>query len=544
MQLKTTNLTESLSFIPMFCPPRLSQIICDYLILLRKVEILLYEQLAIGRTPESVVPLKEFFLVAGSSHIDPDPFGRLLEHYTQKYLGCRLGRRSWRHIAKAIKREYVPANFHAFIEGDEVGDQAAGHHSSEAARTYARVHGELAFLTTDRMKVFFDFSCLWHNALGIGSQPRPEAISLVRSRQSWVSNNNANRSISLSDVEQIEEAVQSPARHAGSQAADIPQLIAAEVKTVIEDAVKDTIQTTCREELSSLKDSLQKTIRESVAQFKAACASILQDVNTTRTAAQDALQSPVQQRNSLPPSSAPQPSLPAVSSQDYATPPLGQRWPSNQPLIPPSLSPSQPSNSSLDPELCIPSSASTSRSQSSHFHQQSVARPLPSASQLPSIHSTPAQLRPIPPPPSQRPAGPSQSNGSRLETTSGFALALLRKALGDQNAQFLSFAQEEMVRRARDGKENFICVIPTGGGKSALWNVPIQADDEEHKTTIVLSPYLSLTHDQLQRLASQNISAGFWGMNRGGQIPDYAVLFASYEHLESSSFLSCVLLPY
>lgn len=599
MQLKTTNLTESLNFIPMFCPPRLSQILCDYLILIRRIEIIVCENIQIYSSGSEAEVRKEYFLVRHGARLDPDHFGRLFARYTDAYFGCRMTRRTFRHVAKGVKREYCPAMFHHLIESDEIGDSSSGHNSYQAAKTYGRVFGELAFLTTDRLHTYWQWGCSWHNALGVGEKPRPLALSLSNNQHWTVTNNNANRSIPI-DAPQQNEGVSQQDLHISNvqgrqphlhsidtndQVANEPQQMInrlqpsiVEMRTVMEKTLKDSFGVVCGQELEVMKTALQDVVTKGIADFKAAVAEVLNDANINSIVARRALSSPIldnaQPANS--PLHSPSPrhdSQSAIGSYNRCpTPPLAQRQQPGQHLCPSTQSQPQP-------QMPSPSPIADSQSSSLHFTEPTLSRPHPPAPEWPTSNSSafpwgpyrapldrsslPSQptidpqqmpirhsnqslsLGPLPPWPAAPLSALSSSTPSQHtvqykagepKTTASYALSLLRKSLNNPNATFRSAAQEEMVRRAKDCYENFVCIIPTGGGKSALWSVPIRDQADARKTTVVLTPFVSLAQDQVQHLSSQNVNVGFWNVTIIGSIPQYTVLFASFEHMKSIAF--------
>jgi len=63
--------------------------------------------------------------------------------------------------------------------------------------------------------------------------------------------------------------------------------------------------------------------------------------------------------------------------------------------------------------------------------------------------------------------------------------------------------QKEIISDILNNK-NVFAILPTGGGKSLLYQFPATFSK---KTTIVVSPLISLMNDQCQYLNSKNIAA-------------------------------------
>ncbi|KAK7685124.1 hypothetical protein QCA50_011964 [Cerrena zonata] len=457
-RLKTTKIKDALDFIPMLCPHRLEKILLDYLILLRPIESLLAEQ---GTCNMQLATLyEEYFFVAYNQHTTADAFGRALEEISENYFGCRLTRRSWRHMCIALKREYLPSIYQQYII-DEVGDLASGHGSQEAIRTYARVFGELAFLTSDRMREFRKFCELWHDLLGLGQGPLPAAQSLLKERR-WSGQGSG---------------------YSGSGSMPLQSFLD-DLQSSIGIVIQDSLQTICKEHFNKVDSTIQNAIANGILEIQANLGA-----RTLNSNAQ-----------------APNPHQPSSLPLSYPTP--AQR--------PPPLDRSLP---------CRPDSPAS---------QDYWADTIPD-----SVFTTPASDNQNTAidyfvPPAQHETAPIQ----RPLTSSHTALTLLRRALKDPNAIFRSDIQELMCRHALDRYENIVVVLPTGGGKSMLWDVPVQSDGEKNMTTIVLAPYISLLYDQARRSEEKGIKHAIWKQKGKNREEQYQLMFGSYENIGSTAFRS------
>src|SRR5882724_4324238 len=72
--------------------------------------------------------------------------------------------------------------------------------------------------------------------------------------------------------------------------------------------------------------------------------------------------------------------------------------------------------------------------------------------------------------------------------------------------------QEEIIRSVLDGKDT-LALLPTAGGKSVCFQVPVMA---RPGIGLVISPLIALMRDQVDRLRRKNITAFalYSGMNR------------------------------
>ena len=531
MQLKTTNLKEALDFIPMFCPPCLSRILCNYLILLRGIEITLSQQITHLAKANCAATYQEYFLVSMGKHMDSDAFGHIFADITFIYFGVRLTKRPYRHMSVATKREYISPVFHSFLLEDDVGDQAAGHGSFEATRTYARVQGDLPFLTTDRIYQFRKFSEAWHNVLHLGAEMPPEPISIRKSRQWAALNNNISQSTSM-DCTRSNPINASPsslhqeeADHlivVDQQPIKISQQMMDQICTAVENRVKTSVQAILTEELADLKTAIQD-VTKSITNIHTTYPNSIASQHTGSSSHDNYPISPLAQHQiyrrssdelstqlSIPPT-------PELSSSGNPTP--FSSYTAQIPTV--SHRPTSPLQIASKP--IVPKESMTS-----------------SQSQLPSTSSYSLPLSS--PLLAAEPYDELEYATSRVQTPADYALKLLQKALDDPNATFRSPAQEEMVRRALDCSESFICIIPTGGGKSALWNAPVYDSRESSMTTIVLEPFLSLIADQLHHLTSTGVKACMWKAqmvnNSDAYLGNYRVIFASFESMGTIPFKS------
>ncbi|CAM3916651.1 DNA helicase RecQ [Mesobacillus zeae] len=102
--------------------------------------------------------------------------------------------------------------------------------------------------------------------------------------------------------------------------------------------------------------------------------------------------------------------------------------------------------------------------------------------------------------------------------------------------------QEQAIVSALNGK-NTVCIMPTGGGKSIVYQIPALMSQG---TTLVISPLISLMKDQVDTLRQLGISAAYINSSlsaaeaaetlEAAVYGEYKLLYVAPERLESSDF--------
>ena len=93
--------------------------------------------------------------------------------------------------------------------------------------------------------------------------------------------------------------------------------------------------------------------------------------------------------------------------------------------------------------------------------------------------------------------------------------------------------QKEIISDILNNK-NVFAILPTGGGKSLLYQFPATFSK---KTTIVVSPLISLMNDQCQYLNSKNIAAVCLNSESSvtmSQYKNYTIIYTTPEYLTSN----------
>jgi hypothetical protein len=109
--------------------------------------------------------------------------------------------------------------------------------------------------------------------------------------------------------------------------------------------------------------------------------------------------------------------------------------------------------------------------------------------------------------------------------------------------KFRSKAQEEMVNLAFSGTQNFVGILPTGGGKSLVFLLPAFADsimpssDGKIKKTLVIVPNKALLTDTLRKAQEFNIPCAQWTVGTDPRVTsNCSLILLAIETLASNRF--------
>ncbi|MCY7996622.1 DNA helicase RecQ [Bacillus spizizenii] len=108
----------------------------------------------------------------------------------------------------------------------------------------------------------------------------------------------------------------------------------------------------------------------------------------------------------------------------------------------------------------------------------------------------------------------------------------------------LRSGQEEAIRSVTEARQNTVCIMPTGGGKSICYQIPALMFEG---TTIVISPLISLMKDQVDALEEAGINAAYINSTQSNQEiyerlnglkeGTYKLFYITPERLTSTEFI-------
>jgi superfamily II DNA helicase RecQ len=111
----------------------------------------------------------------------------------------------------------------------------------------------------------------------------------------------------------------------------------------------------------------------------------------------------------------------------------------------------------------------------------------------------------------------------------------LRLGLKDTGATFKNKEQRELFKTALGRAENCIAILPTGGGKSICFEVPVSSEPTG-MCTVVLVPFVSLTQDMLRRGRQLGLRCAQWTIDFKG-FEGNQLIFVAVESAVSKTFL-------
>lgn len=561
MYTKTSNVMEHDSYIPSLFPTELRDLIVEYLVKVRPVEVLLWRVLG---DEVAAYETNTYLLVCCGTKMTSDDVSSTLRKHTAEYMGASLGINAWRHLSVAVQREFIPSHF--LTGGDRTTDSAANHSTEVARGWYGVLTDSLPRLTTDAMWEFNFLDRLWHDIVGFGENAPPAPIRLTYKAPSSIqfptggTQHCGGSGITLADINNVCSAAmqrfkedlriqrQEDMKEAAAMA--LSYLKPGSGTTNGESSPSFDVEATlasmremCKETLVQMKAELRA---DRVEDMKSAISMVVRSVvdldglrqNSRRPqpASDDELRILVPDSESPPPLSQSQSWSPVRRSTELGALPKSVAAHSFD------LSPSSPASSSSRPLL------------EGRSHELLTDTPAPPASRLFSDSVDPILVSRQPGDSVVEPFSPQESPPVRPTTTTTLGIrhydrysdcsssSSLTNAdvaqhalhlLYGSGAQFKSPAQRDLVERSMSLDTNFVYIIKTGGGKSLAWEAP--AIFETDVVTAVVVPFRSLLNQHLETALSRGIKAAKW--TAAETCPDSVrLLFLACESADCVSF--------
>lgn len=114
------------------------------------------------------------------------------------------------------------------------------------------------------------------------------------------------------------------------------------------------------------------------------------------------------------------------------------------------------------------------------------------------------------------------------------ALLGLRRMLKKNDARFKSDEQARAMKLALERKQDGLIILPTGGGKSLLFQ--LLAFMEKNLTTILIVPFVVLVKEMAERCENLGLSYQIWGEEKDFNMSVPQILIMGLEHAVTSRF--------
>jgi len=131
----------------------------------------------------------------------------------------------------------------------------------------------------------------------------------------------------------------------------------------------------------------------------------------------------------------------------------------------------------------------------------------------------------------------------KISSTGPSALDFLNRVLKSSTPSFSSNSQQKMIEHAIQQDSSAVIVLPTGGGKSMLWNVVGMTTDDSFM--VVMSHTTSLLEDQKCSTEALGIPCETWSVSTGSAPkPKTKVVYVALETIVSAGFERQVFLSF
>lgn len=423
----------------------------------------------------------DYLYVMNGARILEDQFYVQFKVWTEKYFKCNLGVRAYRQSVIAVARAYLGTEYELELEEeDDALIKQRGHGAMADRRCYGVQSAYLTTLSSDLMFRFGHMSEWWWRLTQFAPGKAPLLPLDLRRK------NGPGEPYRLADSNSFAVVQQ-------------PELDSDKIAAMITAGVASA--------LHSLRNEMDGIIQTSVA--KGVAEALLRQNQNPGPGFSTAL---------LHQNQNPGPSSSTALSRQNRNPAPSSTWNSSSDTLviqgSGHRSPIFQSSPALLPE---------DNSMDIDLFSESLASPNP----------TEAIDAPV--------AGLMDVDSGDSNKTARHYLRLFYKGIIDP--KFRSRGQEKMVELAFAGKQNFIGVLPTGGGKSLVFLLPAFAatvdtpQDESVKKTLVIIPNRSLMEDTLRKAIKSGISCAQWTVNTNDRVvKDTALILVAIESLASYKF--------
>jgi hypothetical protein len=177
-RVKSENLMEKETFIPMKCHPELTKLLERYLLIVRPVEAELVKAV---RSDKHYHNFTEFLWTKDCEPITPEAMRKMILQFTTKYFDSPIGTQEYRQICVEIGRVFLGSEFEIRQEDMDALASQAGHSIDMTRLRYAPEVGKLPTMSSDLLGRFARVSEAWWHVAGF--RPGHSPMIPLRARQ-------------------------------------------------------------------------------------------------------------------------------------------------------------------------------------------------------------------------------------------------------------------------------------------------------------------------------------------------------------------------
>lgn len=429
-RVKTENVTEKESFIPMKCHPELTKLLERYLLIVRPVEA---ELVKVVRDTEHYLAFTEFMWTRDCKPISCEAMRKSILQFTTEYFDTSIGTQEYRQICVEIGRVFLGSEFEIREEDIDALASQAGHSINMTRLRYAPEVGKIPSMSSDLLGRFARVSEAWWQVAGF--RPGYPPMLPLRARQD----------------------LRASAPIAPSQPQPGPPLVQAPVFDT--QAILLAMTSAITAEMQKIERNLDGLVRRAVAE-------------------------------AMIPSQYPHMGRPHPVIEDVGV---------SQPSTPAPVF-------AVDEEMT---------------DLYGLTKDHPDADL--------AHFEP------DFPSGPTELGENRV-TSEMMDTLLCRHFPHIPNPTFKSTYQEKAVQLAVEGKESFVAVLPTGGGKSLTYTLPTFNPKEAGYRSYVIIPNRALLKDQIECSTAIGLRVHWWTAGNSKVEEGTQIVFLAMESATSLSF--------
>ena len=482
-RVKTENIVEKETFLPMKCHPELTALLERYLLIVRPVEA---ELVKIVKNEKQYHVYKEYLWTKNGQRVTPDQMRASILKFNTDYCGMKAGTKIYRHMCVEMVRVFLGSEFELREEELDALAAQAGHSITMSRLRYASEMGMLPSMSSDLLLRFGRASEAWWEHTGF--KPGFPPLLPLRARQELRSNT----------------ALSSQNHPVAAPVIDIQAIILAVTSAVVTEVQK--MQGNLGAQIQrSVADALAEVQHPNIGQNHHAPPPhlsspgpgedfLMDETESSALPMTDIYGDLVDPEDSEATQHSVAPYRPALPSIHHDRVTMDETESSALPMT-------DIYGDLIDPE----DSEATQHSAAPHLpallsiHHDRVTDPVPTAISDKYLNKWLAQCFPQVPSPS-----------------------------------FQSPEQKEAVQLAVERRRSFVAVLPAGEGQSLTYTLPA-LDDSKKGPSYIIAPRSALIHTQAAHVRTINIRAKQW-QEKNKKVDKESLVFLTIASANSKHF--------